>query len=78
MAVLAPQEGATAKHLLESGLDMAAWQAVFAFPTMMESVPRQLISAARAAVDSGKYARRLVSTPRHRKRGGDPPDELSE
>lgn len=43
-----------------SGLDVAAWQAVFAFPPLMNSVPKPLIAAARAAVSSGRYARRLV------------------
>ena len=42
------------------GLDVAAWQAVFAFPPLMDSVPKPIIAAARAAVSSGRAARRLV------------------
>lgn len=42
------------------GLDLAAWTAVFAFPPLMETVPKPIIAAARAAVSSGRYARRLV------------------
>ena len=42
------------------GLDITAWQAVFAFPPLMDSVPKPIIAAARAAVFSGKLARRLV------------------
>lgn len=43
------------------GLDVAAWKTVFAFPPLMDSVPKPIIVAARAAVDGGKLARRLVS-----------------
>ena len=42
-------------------VDLAAWQAMFAFPPLMEAVPKPIIDAARAAVDSGRLARRLVS-----------------
>ena len=41
--------------------DLAAWQTVFAFPPLMEAVPKPIIDAALAAIDSGRLARRLVS-----------------
>lgn len=44
----------------QPGLDVAAWQAIFAFPPLMDSVPKPIIAAARAAVSSGRAARRLV------------------
>ena len=51
------------KQMLNAqGLDLTAWRTVFAFPPLMDSVPKPIIVAARAAVDSGRRARELVKT----------------
>jgi hypothetical protein len=53
--------------VLGTGLDVAGWQAVFAFPPLMDSVPKPIIAAARAAIDTGRLARAVVDSSRRRR-----------
>ncbi len=46
--------------VLGTGLDVAGWQAVFSFPPLMDSVPKPIIAAARAAIGTGRLARAAV------------------
>ena len=56
--------------VLGTGLDVAGWQAVFAFPPLMDSVPKPIIAAARAAIGSGRMARAAVDPRSRRSRRG--------
>ena len=56
--------------VLGTGLDVAGWQAVFAFPPLMDSVPKPIIAAARAAIGTGRLARAAVDPRARRSRRG--------
>ena len=43
---------------------MVARKVLYAFPSLIAVMPAPLLKAARAAVDSGRAARRWISTPR--------------
>ena len=45
-------------------LNMVARKVLYAFPSLIAVMPAPLLKAARAAVDSGRAARRWISTPR--------------